>query len=70
MLGMHRPIHPYPSCARQQVPTISSLLVVLGVLGTGVGLSVLEATAEPTDPAADDDRSLGGSIDSAGTFRG
>ena len=29
-----------------EVPTVSSLLFVLGVLGTGVAASVLEATAE------------------------
>ena len=29
-----------------EVPTVSSLLFVLGVLGTGVGASILEATAD------------------------
>ena len=37
------------SFAGYELPTISSLLLVLGVLGTGVGLSVLEATAEAAE---------------------
>ena len=33
-------------CGGIEVPTVSSLLFVLGVLGTGVGASILEATAD------------------------
>ena len=36
-----------------EIPTVSSLLIVLGVLGTGVGLSVLEATSLEEDEAVD-----------------
>ena len=35
-----------PWCATWQVDTLSSLLLVLGTLGTGVGLSILEATSD------------------------
>ena len=40
------------SFAGYEIPTESSLLLVLGVLGSGVGLSVLEATAAEDDDAA------------------
>ena len=39
------------SFAGYEVPTVSSLLLVLGVLGTGVGLSVLEASADAEEIA-------------------
>ena len=39
------------SFAGYEVPTESSLLLVLGVLGTGVGLSVLEASADAEEVA-------------------
>lgn len=38
-----------------EVPTVSSLLFVLGVLGTGVGASILEATADDSDAGETDD---------------
>ena len=38
------------SFAGFEIPTVSSLLLVLGTLGTGVGLSILEATAEDEEP--------------------
>jgi len=37
------------SFAGFEIPTLDSLLLVLGTLGTGVGLSVLEATASDDD---------------------
>ena len=42
------------SFAGYELPTISSLLLVLGVLGTGVGLSVLEATSADADAVVEE----------------
>jgi len=42
------------SFAGYEIPTLDSLLLVLGTLGTGVGLSVLEATASDDDDDSTD----------------
>ena len=40
------------SFAGVEVPTLTSLTLVLGVLGSGVGLSILDATAKDEDEEA------------------
>lgn len=46
---VRRPLPTSGPQAGYEIPTLDSLLLVLGVLGTGVGLSVLEVTAGPED---------------------